>query len=107
VLYLQHCAPAPLALANQLPLPAIVQRGWSQHRRVSGAIEESNLCLYFYIYHFKESCYVYMLQSCTEQKDYICSRNSVNSCSNNFNRLYRMQSSRTTTVADGRIVDNR
>jgi len=33
----------PLALANQLPLPAIVQRGWSRRRRVSSAIEESDL----------------------------------------------------------------
>jgi len=24
------CAAAPLALANQLPLPTIVQRGWSR-----------------------------------------------------------------------------
>jgi len=31
-----------LALANQLPLPAIVQRGRSQHRRVSSDIEESD-----------------------------------------------------------------
>jgi len=29
---------APLALANQLPLAAIVKRGWSQHRCVSSAI---------------------------------------------------------------------
>ena len=27
------CAAAPLALANQLPLPTIVQRGWSRHCR--------------------------------------------------------------------------
>jgi len=32
-----------LALANQLPLPAVVQHGWSRHRRVSSAIEESDL----------------------------------------------------------------
>jgi len=40
------CVPAPLALANQLPLPAIVQRGWSRRRRVSSAIEESDLYLF-------------------------------------------------------------
>jgi len=40
-----HCAPAPLALANQLPLPAIVKRGWSRHCRVSSATEESDLYL--------------------------------------------------------------
>jgi len=49
------CAAAPLALANQLPLPTIVQRGWSWHCRgrgidgiaaVSSAIEESDLYLY-------------------------------------------------------------
>jgi len=39
------CAPAPLALANQLPLPAIVQRGCLRHCRVSSAIEESDLYL--------------------------------------------------------------
>ena len=45
MLYLQHCAPAPLALANQLPLPVIVQRGWSWHRCISSAIEESDFYL--------------------------------------------------------------
>ena len=40
------CAPATLALANQLPLPAIVKRGWSRHRRVRSAIEESDLYLF-------------------------------------------------------------
>jgi len=42
------CAAAPLALANQLPLPTIVQRGWSQSRSiatVSSAIEQSDLYL--------------------------------------------------------------
>jgi len=34
---------APLALANQLPLPAIVERSWSWHRRVSSTMEESDL----------------------------------------------------------------
>jgi len=46
VLQLQHCAPEPLALANQLPLPVIVQRGWSRHRRISSTVEESDLYLY-------------------------------------------------------------
>jgi len=36
------CAAAPLALANQLQLPMIVQRGWLRHC-VSSAIEESDL----------------------------------------------------------------
>jgi len=40
------CAAAPLALANQLPLPTIVQRGWWRHRAVSSAIEESDLYLF-------------------------------------------------------------
>jgi len=35
-----------LALANQLPLPVIVQCGWSQHRCISSAIEESDLYLF-------------------------------------------------------------
>jgi len=37
------CAVAPLALANQLPLPAIVQRGSTA--AVSSAIEESEIYL--------------------------------------------------------------
>ena len=37
------CAAAPLALANQLPLPTIVQRGIAA---VSSAIEESDLYLF-------------------------------------------------------------
>jgi len=37
---------APMALANQLPLPAVVQCGWSRHCRVSSAIEESDLYLF-------------------------------------------------------------
>ena len=40
-------AAAPLALANQLPIHVIVQRGWSRHRRISSAIVESDLYLYF------------------------------------------------------------
>ena len=36
------CAAAPLALANQLPLPTIVQHGWS-------TIEESDLYLYLLV----------------------------------------------------------
>jgi len=43
------CAPAPLALANQLPLTAIVQRGLSRHCRVSSAIEGSDLYLYLFV----------------------------------------------------------
>jgi len=34
-------------LANQLSLFAIVQRGWSRHRHVSTAIEESDLFTFF------------------------------------------------------------
>jgi len=33
-----------------LPLPAIVQRGWSRHGSVSSAIEESDLYPYLYLY---------------------------------------------------------
>ena len=43
------CAPSPLALANRLSLTVNVlnvQRGWSRHRRVSSAVEESDLYLY-------------------------------------------------------------
>jgi len=46
-----------MALANQLPLPAIVQRGWSRHRRVSSAIEESDIYLFTFKYDMQRFFY--------------------------------------------------
>jgi len=37
-----------------VPLPTIVQRGWSRHRRVISAIEESDLYLYLLVTRFAQ-----------------------------------------------------